>query len=400
MKKTEAFLETETENVLPAYNRFPIVIERGEGSKLYDIDGKEYIDFVGGIAVNSLGYNNPGIKKAIDEQFDKVEHISNLYWSEPLVRASKRLADAAGMDEVFFTNSGAEAIEGALKLARRYQSFNKGEDATEIIAMNGSFHGRTYGAVTVTGKPEYHEHFGPMLPGVVFAEFNDIDSIKNLIGEKTAAVIIEPIKGEGGIIPADETFLRELRELCDETKTLLIFDEVQCGASRSGSFTAKEAYGVEPEIMAMAKGIGGGFPVGAILAKRDVGEYLAPGTHGTTYGGNPLAAAVVDYVVSQIASEEFLEEVREKGDFFRSKLEELKAAYPDIITDVRGKGLMLAIELSVPVSYVINNAMENGLLLVSAAGNSIRFVPPLVITREEIEDGVKILEEAIKASSH
>lgn len=384
-----------SEHVMPAYNRFPIVIDHGEGSRLYDKDGKEYIDFVAGIAVNALGYNDHELAKVIADQFGKVQHISNLYWSEPLADAGKTLSEATGLDEIFYTNSGAEAIECAIKLARRHQNLHKSPEAVDIITMEGSFHGRTYGAVSATGQPKYHETFGPMLPNIKYAKFNDIDSLKELIGDTTAAVIIEPIKGEGGIIPADEEYLKEVKELCDKTNTLLIFDEIQCGAGRSGEFLASSDYGIKPDILTLAKGIGAGFPVGACIATKEVGDSLTPGTHGSTYGGNPLACHIVDYVVNRINSKEFLDQVKENGEYFKNELLKLQEKYPDLIKDVRGKGLILGIELNVNAGDVVNENLKNGLLTVTAANNTIRFVPPLIITKEEIKKGLDILEESL-----
>lgn len=396
MQDKQTFIKEASACVMPAYNRFPVVLDHGDGVYLYDTDGKKYIDFVAGIAVNDLGYNDAGVKETITRQMNKMTHVSNLYWTEPLREAAEALTAATDMDEVFFTNSGAEAIECAMKLARRWASLNKGEEASDIIAMNGSFHGRTYGSVTATGKAQYHEHFGPMLPGVRHVDTNDYGALEALVDPHTAAVMLEPIKGEGGIIMADPEYLKKVRALCDRTNTLLIFDEVQCGAARSGDFLACQGYGVKPDIVAMAKGIGAGFPVGACLAVKDVGDYLSAGTHGSTYGGNPLACAVVAHVVGRISQPAFLERVKERGTYFKKRLESIQRENPELVKDVRGSGLILGIELNVPVADVVEEGMKNGLLMVSAAGNTIRFVPPLIITEAEIDEGLDIFEQALK----
>lgn len=394
----EKLIQEISEHITPTYNRFPVVLDHGNGVLVYDVDGKEYIDFGAGIAVNSLGHNNEELQQVILDQLKKIQHISNLYYSVPVKEAAEILSEKTGMDEVFFVNSGAEAVECALKLARRYGNLNKGAEANEIISMNGSFHGRTLGALTATGQPKMHDSFGPLLPNVKYAEFNDIDSVKNLISEKTAAIILEPIKGEGGIVPADPEFLKEIRKLCDETNTLLIFDEVQCGASRAGEFLASQLYGVKPDIITMAKGIGAGFPVGACITTKEVGDYLSPGTHGSTYGGNPLACKVVAFVVDKITQPEFLKQVQENGNYFKKKLKELQIKYNEAITDVRGEGLILGIQFKeeIPVAEIVSKALEKGLLIVSAAQNSIRFVPPLIISKDEIDKGIEILEESIQ----
>lgn len=389
------------EHITPSYNRFPIVLDHGEGVYLFDNNNKKYLDFVSGIAVDSLGHNNKELKKVITDQLGKVQHISNLYYSEPLKKAAKALSEATELDEIFFTNSGAEAIECALKLARRHQNINKSEKATKIISMDGSFHGRTYAAVTATAQPKYHEHFGPMMPDIEYATYNDLDNLLELVGDGTeiAAILIEPIKGEGGIIEANHDYLKSVRKLCDEKNILLIFDEIQCGAGRSGKFLAGDFSEVKPDIITLAKGIGAGFPVGACVAKKEVGDSLSAGTHGSTYGGNPLACAVVDYVVNKINDEKFLQAITEKGEFLTEELNKLKNEFPDLIKDTRGRGLIQGIEFYENPSNIINKAIEKGLLLVSAANNTIRLVPPLIITNEEIKEGINIIKEVLKEQS-
>ncbi len=390
--------DKENEHLMPTYNRFPIIIDHGDGVYLYDNEGNKYLDFVAGIAVNSLGYNDKGFIETLNNQAKKLQHISNLYYHDPVIKAAEKLAELTGLDEVFFVNSGAEANECALKLARRYQVLNKNKNATKIISMHGSFHGRTIATVTITGTPKYHENFGPMLPDVEYAEFNNINSLKEILGDgkDVAAIILEPIKGEGGIYPAEKEYLEKVQRLCEETNTLLIFDEVQCGAARAGKFLASQLYGIKPDILTLAKGIGSGFPVGACLAKKEIGDVLTAGTHGTTYGGNPLACSIVNYVVSTLSNKEFQENINKNGKYFKEQLLKLQEKYPNLIKEVRGTGLILGTELSIPVAEVIDKALEKGLLLLSAANNTIRFVPPLIINQEEIDQGIEIIDSILK----
>lgn len=392
-------IENLNKNLIPTYNRFPIVLDHGNGVYLYDIDGKEYIDFVSGIAVNSLGYNNPEVLEVINEQFKKLQHVSNLYYTEPLLKASARLAELTGLDEIFFTNSGAEAIECAIKLARRYQVLNKDKEATKIIAMEGSFHGRTIAAVTATGTPKYHENFGPMLPDVEHVPFNDFSKLEEMVGngEDVAAIILEPIKGEGGIIPAEVEYLQNVKKLCINKDILLVFDEIQCGAARTGSFLAGDLYNIKPDILTLAKGIGAGFPVGACLTTTKIGKYLDFGSHGSTYGGNPLACAIVDFVTEKLSQPEFLESVSNRGEYLKEALTKLKEKYPNVIKDVRGIGLIQGLEFFEDPKDIINQSIDNGLLLVSAANNTIRFVPPLIISDEELQKGIDILDKVISS---
>lgn len=379
------------------YNRFPVVFDHGTGVKLYDTDGQEYLDFGAGIAVMALGYDYPGFNDAVKAQVDKLYHISNLFYSEPAIVAGERLLAASGMDKVFFTNSGTEAIEGALKIAKRY-AYDKGMAPDyEIIAMKHSFHGRSLGALSVTGNDHYQEPFAPLIPNIKFADFNDLDSVKALFNEKTVAVLMETIQGEGGIYPASEEFIKGVRALCDEHDALLMLDEIQCGMGRSGDMFAWQGYGVKPDVMTAAKALGNGVPIGAFLACGKAAYAMVPGDHGTTYGGNPLVCAAAAKVLEIFEEQDIIGHVREIGSYLWEKLEELKEKY-DVIADHRGKGLIQGLELTGPVAPVVKNALlEQHLVLISAGANIIRFVPPLVIGKADVDEMVKRLEAAIKA---
>lgn len=380
--------------LLHTYNRYPIVLERGEGVYLYDTDGKQYLDFAAGIAVCGLGYGHRAYTEALKAQIGKVLHISNLYYSVPAAEAAGKLAKAAQMDRVFFTNSGAEAIEGVLKAARKY-AFTERSGRFEFIAMEHSFHGRTMGAVAVTGNEAYRAPFEPLIGGVRFATYNDLESVRAQMNEKTCAVILETLQGEGGIHPIDPAFLAGVRRLCDESGALLILDEIQCGMGRTGAMFAWQDYGVKPDIMAMAKAIGGGVPVGAFaMTEKVAAKSLAPGDHGTTYGGNPLACAAVSAVLDIFEEEHLLEHVREVGAYLEEKLDEL-AARRESVKERRGKCLMQGLELTVPVGEVIARAQEEGLLVISAGGNVLRLVPPLVITKEHVDEMIGKLDKAL-----
>ncbi len=387
----------EAESVLlHTYNRYQVVFDHGDGVKLYDIDGKEYLDFVSGIGVFALGYGNKAYNDALKNQIDKITHTSNYYYNVPAIEAAKAVKKASGMDRIFFTNSGAEAVEGALKAARKYAYLKDGRTDHEIIAMNHSFHGRTFGALSVTGTPKYREAFEPMIGNIRFADYNDLDSVKALITDKTCAVIMETIQGEGGIYPADEAFIKGVRALCDEHDILLILDEIQCGMGRSGYLFAWQEYGVKPDIMTTAKALGCGVPVGAFLMTEKVGQAsLKAGDHGTTYGGNPLAGAAICEVFRQYEEKNLTEHVKEVGTYLYEKLEEVKASCP-MIKDHRGKGLMQGLEFDREVAPVINKALENGVVLINAGTKIIRFLPPLVIEKEDVDAMIAVLKEAIK----
>ena len=379
--------------LLHTYNRFPLVIDHGDGVYLYDTDGKEYLDFAAGIAVQAFGYNNKEYNDALKAQIDKVMHTSNLYYNVPIMNAAKRVLKASQMNRVFFTNSGTEAIEGAIKAAKKYAYTRDGHAGHEIIAMNHSFHGRSIGALSVTGNKHYQEPFEPLLPGVKFADFNDLDSVKALINDKTCAIIFETVQGEGGIYPATEAFIKGVRALCDEHDILLILDEIQCGMGRTGEMFAWQHYGVKPDIMTSAKALGCGVPVGAFLAKEEVAKALVPGDHGTTYGGNPLACAAATKVFELFEKQHILDNVKEVSAYLEEKLDELVAEY-DFIIERRGLGLMQGLELSINPKDVIANALDNGLILFSAGTNVIRMVPPLVITKADVDEMITKLKKS------
>lgn len=391
----QEYIDEAESELLHTYNRYQIVLDKGDGVYLYDYNGKEYLDFVSGIAVFALGYHNESYNNALKEQIDKLIHTSNYYYNVPAIEAAKKLKAVSGMDRVFFTNSGAEAIEGAIKAARKYAYLKDGTTDHEIIAMEHSFHGRTMGALSVTGNPHYREAFEPGIGNIRFATMNDIDSVKALINEKTCAIIMETVQGEGGIHPADEAFLRELRKICDEKDILLILDEIQCGMGRTGYMFAWQKYGVKPDIMTTAKALGCGVPVGAFLLNEKVGAHsLAAGDHGTTYGGNPLVCAAVNKVLDLFETNHIIENVREVAPYLEKRLDELKEKY-DFIIDRRGAGLMQGLEFDRPVAPYINSALDKGLMLINAGQSIIRLVPPLIITKQNVDDMIAVLDTCL-----
>lgn len=395
MKTSEYMDKTET-NVLHTYNRVPIVLERGKGVHLYDTDGKEYLDFAAGIAVSVLGYKNQVFIDALKDQMDKLIHTSNLYFNTAMGEAAEKLVSISGMDCAFFTNSGTEAIEGAIKAAKKYAYLRDKNTDHEIIAMNHSFHGRSMGSLSVTGNDYYREAFKPLIAGVHFADFNDLDSVRSAMTDKTCAIILETVQGEGGIYPASEEFLVGVRKLCDEHDILLILDEIQCGMGRTGYMFAWQGYGVKPDIMTLAKGLGGGFPVGAFLLNQKTAKSsLVPGDHGTTYGGSPLACRAVSSVVDILNNENLVNHVRELTPYLEERLDELVDEF-DFVDKRRGKGFMQGLVLDgIYVEQVIEAAAKNRLLVISAAGNVLRLVPPLVITKEDIDDMAKKLKVSL-----
>lgn len=396
MMCNKEYMERAEQVILHTYNRFPVVLEKGEGVRLYDTEGKEYLDFAAGIAVFALGYHHPEYSKALKEQIDKILHTSNLYYNVPMTEAAEKLVKATGLSKVFFTNSGTEAVEGAIKVARKYAYLKDGSTDHEIIAMEHSFHGRSLGALSVTGNPHYQEPFKPLIGGIRFARFNDLESVKAQITEKTCAIIMETVQGEGGIYPAEPEFLQGVRKLCDEKDILLILDEIQCGMGRTGSMFACQSYGVAPDVMTCAKALGCGVPVGAfVLNEKTANGSLVPGDHGTTYGGNPLACAAVSKVFDIFEQEHILEHVQKITPYLENKLDELVDKY-EFITARRGKGLMQGLVLEgKPVGDVVNKALENGLLIISAGGNVLRLVPPLVITEEDIDEMMEKLKKSL-----
>ena len=394
MNMNEQMKESE-ESILHTYNRFPVVFEKGQGCYLYDSEGKEYLDFAAGIAVNSLGYHYPGYDEALKDQIDKLMHISNLYYNEPIIEAGAKLVKASKMSKAFFTNSGTEAIEGALKAAKKYAYVRDGHAGHEIIAMKHSFHGRSIGALSVTGNAHYQEPFAPLMPGVKFAEYNNLESVKELVTDKTCAVIMETVQGEGGIYPADPAFIEGVRRLCDEKDILLILDEIQCGMGRTGEMFAWQNYGVKPDIMTCAKALGCGVPVGAFfLTQRVADKSLAPGDHGTTYGGNPFVGAAVSAVFDQFKACDILGHVKEVAPYLEQKLDELVEKYDFLVTR-RGKGLMQGVVCKLPVGKVAAAALEQGLIVITAGADVLRFVPPLVIEKQHVDEMIEKLEKAL-----
>ncbi len=394
------YIEKAEEVILHTYNRYPVVFDRGEGVHLYDVDGREYLDFAAGIAVQSLGYNNQEYTQALKDQIDKLTHISNLYYTAPMMEAAEKVVKASGMSRVFFTNSGTEAIEGALKAARKYAYEKYGEERYEIVAMNHSFHGRSIGALSVTGNEKYQIPFRPLVPGIRFAEYNDLESVKAQITEKTCAVILETVQGEGGVYPATEAFLKGVKALCEERDMLLILDEIQCGMGRTGYMFAWQEYGVEPDIMTCAKAIGCGVPVGAfVLGEKAAKGSLKPGDHGTTYGGNPFVCAAVSKVFDLYEKEHILENVRTVGAYLTEQLDALVEKY-DFLKERRGKGMIQGLEVTGrPVAEIVERALANGLVLITAGSSVLRFVPPLVITKEDVDCMVEKLEQSFTASA-
>lgn len=381
-------------NLMDTYSRFDVVFEKGLGSKVYDTNNKEYIDFVSGVAVNCLGHSNKAIIKAINNQSNNLMHISNLYWNTKQLELAKKLCDYSDHDKVFFCNSGTEAVEAALKLGRKYGKQNGGDQKNEIIYMENSFHGRTLGALAVTGQGKYQKDFMPLMKGVKSAKFNDIKDIKNKINENTCAVIVEPIQGEGGIIVAQIDFLKEVKDLCKKYNAILIFDEIQCGMGRTGSLFAYKKFDVIPDIICMAKGLGGGFPIGAIVATQKVANAFVPGDHGSTFGGNPLGCSVALAILEELMDKGVVNEVNEKNKYIINKILELKNKY-NRIDKIQGMGLMLGIKLTIDKSKLINKCLEKGLLLVGAGEDVVRIVPALNITKEEIDKGLDILDEVL-----
>ncbi|MCR5223336.1 MAG: aspartate aminotransferase family protein [Lachnospiraceae bacterium] len=399
MSKTmQEYIEEGEQVLLHAYNRYQIALDKGEGMYLYDLDGKKYLDFCAGIAVFALGYGNKRYNDALKDQVDKLLHTSNYYYSVPTIEAAKKLTKVSGMDRVFFTNSGAEAIEGAIKTARKYAYTHDGSTDHEIIAMNHSFHGRTMGALSVTGNEKYQKPFMPMIGNIRFADFNDLKSVKALVNDKTCAIIMETVQGEGGIHPADPEFIKGIRQLCDENDILLILDEIQCGMGRSGKMFAFEHYGVKPDILTVAKAVGCGVPVGAFLMTQKVAnDSIKPGDHGTTYGGNPLAGRAVSTVLDIFEEEKITEHVASVSRYLTEKLEELVMDY-DCLIGHRGLGLMQGLVFDTQKkspAEVVKTCLANGLILISAGPDVIRFLPPLIVTEKEIDEMLQIFRKAL-----
>lgn len=388
-------IENANKNFMNTYNRYNIVLEKGEGVYLFDETGKKYLDFGAGIAVCSLGYGNKKYNDALKKQIDNLMHTSNLFYNKPSVEAAMKFNNASKMDKVFFTNSGTEAIEGAIKIARKYYYNKTGSGDGEIIAMKNSFHGRSMGALSVTGNEKYQKPFGQLIGNIKFAEYNNAQSVKKLINNKTCAVIMETLQGEGGIYEANEEFIKEVRKLCDDNDMLLILDEVQCGMGRTGKMFAYENYNVLPDIIACAKGLGCGIPVGAFAARGKASHVLVPGDHGSTYGFNPLALTAVNTVFDLFKENNILENVVEVGNYLKEKLNHLKNRHNSIV-DCRGIGLMQGLEFNCNVNNIILKAQEKGLIIISAKPNIIRFVPPLIINKNHVDKMIFILDKCIE----
>ena len=388
------YIEETNSGLVHTYNRFPLVLDRGEGVYLYDEKGGKYLDFAAGIAVSGLGYGCQELNDALKSQIDKMIHSSNLYYNTTCGHAAEELKRISGMDRVFFTNSGTEAIEGALKAARKY-AYKKQTGRYEFIAMENSFHGRSMGALSVTGSDAYREPFEPLVPGVSFAEFNNLDSVKALVTSQTCAIILEPLQGEGGINVATEEFMAGIRKLCDDEGILMICDEIQCGMGRTGAMFAYQSYGAKPDIIAMAKAIGSGMPVGAFAMTEAVAEFsLEPGDHGTTYGGNPLACMAVSKTIEIFEKKNMIFHVQGIGAYLAEQLERL-VQEKDCVIARKGKGLIQGIEISKPVGEVTNAALKEGLLVISARGNVIRLVPPLVIEKQHVDEMIGKLSKVL-----
>lgn len=397
--KMQLMIGQAEKDLLHTYNRYQIVLDHGEGMYLYDVNGKKYLDFMAGIAVFALGYGNKAYDDALKAQIDKILHTSNYFYNEPAIRAASRLKKVSGMDRVFFTNSGAEAVEGALKAAMKHAWLKDGRTSHQVIAMENSFHGRTYGALSVTGNEKYRLPFGQMPCDVQFAQLNDLESVKNLVTDETCAVIVEPVQGEGGLMPASEDFLKGLRALCTEKEILLIFDEIQCGMGRTGSMFAWHRFGVRPDIMTCAKALGCGVPVGAFLLTEEVGQSsLAAGDHGTTYGGNPFACAAVNAVLDQYEALDLVHHVTETAPYLTKTLDALAAEF-SCIKERRGVGFMQGLVFDRPVGPIINDAMDHGLIMINAGANILRFVPALITEKEHIDEMARILRGAIERNS-
>jgi acetylornithine/N-succinyldiaminopimelate aminotransferase len=385
---TKEIMALDNEYVMQTYGRQPLALKKGKGAVVWDVEGKSYIDCVAGIAVNNVGHAHPKVAEAICKQAKELIHCSNIYYTEEQVTLAKLLAEVSPHDKAFFCNSGAEANEGAIKLARKHTG--KGE----IITMENSFHGRTITTITATGQTKYQKNFGPLTPGFKYLPYCDVDAVAGAITDKTAAVLVEPVQGEGGVIVPPEGYLMELKKVCHEKDVLLIFDEVQTGFGRTGQMFASQTFGVTPDITTLAKAIAGGFPMGAVLASKEVGETFQPGDHAATFGGSPLACAAAKASINVIIEEKLLEKSRENGAYFKGKLEEIKETY-NIVKDVRGRGLMLGMEMDRDCGVMVDDARENGLIINCTAGNVLRFVPPLIISKKQIDTVASIMDEII-----
>jgi acetylornithine and succinylornithine aminotransferases len=383
------------ENIMNTYKRFPIVLVKGSGVKVWDANGKEYLDFASGIAVCNLGHSHPQVIAAVKEQLENLTHVSNLYYTEPQAQLAKLLVENSFADKVFFCNSGAEANEAAIKLARKYAHENMGPDKFELITMKDSFHGRTMATITATGQEKFQFGFTPLLEGFTYAPFNDLEALEAAISDKTCGIMLEPIQGEGGVNIPDDNYLASVREICDRRGILLIIDEVQTGMGRTGKLFAYEHSGIKPDIMTLAKALGNGFPIGAMLATNKIAKAFVPGNHASTFGGSPLAMAAANATVKTMLQEGILEHCRKMGDYFLLQLKKLQQKHK-IIKEVRGKGLMLAAQLNIESGDIVNKCLQRGLLINSAGGKTLRFVPPLIITTQDVDQAIKVLDEVME----
>jgi acetylornithine aminotransferase/acetylornithine/N-succinyldiaminopimelate aminotransferase len=389
---TKELIEDEKNYLIQTYTRPAMVLDKGEGLKVWDLEGKLYYDFIGGIAVNALGYSHPEVVKAIQKQAEKIIHCSNLFYSEPQIILAKKLVEISCGDKVFFGNSGAEVNEGAIKLAVKYFK-DQNKDKYKIIYMKNSFHGRTIAALAATGKYKYQKDYLPLLPKFKQATFNDLESVKKAFDENVAAILVEPVQGEGGINITTSEFLEGLRKFCDDKDILLIFDEIQCGLGRTGKMFAYQKYNVEPDILTLAKSLGGGVPLGAVIAKDKIASSFKPGDHGTTFGGNPLACAAAIATLKVLQEEDLIAKCKEKGEYFKKKLEKLKQRYPKYIKEIRVLGLMVGLEIEKNGPEVVKKCIEKGILINCTAGNVLRFLPPLIVKKKEINYLIDTLDK-------
>ncbi len=390
----EEIYNKDAEYYLPVFARYKIVLDHGDGPYVYDIHGKKYLDYLGGIAVNVLGHNHPALVKAISEQAARMIHCSNLYYTEVQAEAAEKLSKISGMDRVFFGNSGAEANEGAIKLARKY-AHTIDKDKSQIITANNSFHGRTIATLTATGQEHYHEGVGPLPDGFSYVDYNNIEQLEGLMSEKTCAVMLEAIQGEGGVNVPDKDYLKKVRALCDKYNALLIFDEIQCGMGRTGTFFAHEQFGVKGDIVTLAKGLAGGVPIGAFLTSNKIAKAFHAGDHGTTFGGNPLACAAANVVLDAMKNDGLMENAITVGTYLMEKLNELKEKYPSLIKEVRGRGLMVGAEITRPGREIVNECLQYGIIINCTAGNVLRFVPPLIITKQHVDELMPVLDKVL-----
>jgi acetylornithine/N-succinyldiaminopimelate aminotransferase len=389
---TKKLIDDANTYIMNTYGRYPVILRKGRGMKVWSSEGKEYLDFVAGIAVDILGHCHPRVVVAIQKQAQRLIHVSNYYFIEPQIKLAKLLVQHSFADKVFFCNSGAEAIEAAIKLARKYAKEQINPERFEIITAENSFHGRTYAALSATGQKKFHKGFEPLLPGFVHIPFNDIATLKNAVTEKTCAVLLEPIQGEGGVRMPEQDYLKQVRDICNENNLLLILDEVQTGMGRTGKLFAHEHFGITPDIMTIAKGLGGGVPIGAMLATDKVASGFQPGNHASTFGGNPLVCAAAVATIETLLEDGFiLDQCNRMNEYFVEKLEELRTEFPSVIKEVRGKGLMLGMEITEDAAPIVKACLEKGILINFTSGNVLRFIPPLIVQRRDIDQLIAVL---------